>query len=374
MNETKVQPLTDGERAALITLLSVPGIGNQRAIDLVRLFGSPLKVLSAPPDQISAAIKGNASVGRAVVEAGKCSESTENILKRISAIGAKTVSLWDEDYPVRLKTIPDPPALLYTLGEHSPLNDYAVAVVGTRTPSDLGRRITPRLAGGLAASGVAIISGMAVGIDSLAHDGALTAGGRTIAVLGSGIDVIYPPTNKKLFERIVKQGVVMSEYPPGVEPDRFHFPQRNRIISGLSLGVVIVEAGLKSGALITARLGLEQGRELFAVPGAAGMSQSSGVNRLIKDGAAYMVESADEILEHLKSQLAPVLNISAALVLPDLNDKETTLYDLLEAGPKLIDELIRASGIGTLDVNRVLTSMQLKGIVQRLPGARVGRV
>ena len=283
------------------------------------------------------------------------------------------VTFWDEDYPKRLRAINDPPVVLYVRGEKSPLYDYSIAIVGTRACSDHARRITPRIAGQLASSGVTIVSGMALGVDSLAHDGALKAGGRTIAVLGSGINVVYPPSNKGLYERIISQGMIVTEYAPDIKPDPFNFPQRNRIIAGLCLGVVIVEAGLKSGALITAKLAVEQGRELFAVPGAAGLPRSAGVNRLLKDGTATMIESADDIKEHLKSQLAPVLNMQATMALPELNDMEKRIYQLLENGSVIIDELIRGSGIGAVEVNKTLTTMQLKGLVKRFPGARVGR-
>ena len=358
---------------ALLSIINTPGIGNSRARELVEMFGSPLSVISAPAGEISEAVKVSLEVGRAMVKSARDPSLSEKIISRLDRQGARLVTLWDEEYPKRLKTINDPPILLFVKGEKSPLYDYSIAIVGTRACSDHARRMTPRIAGDLAASGVTIVSGMALGVDSLAHTGALEAGGRTIAVLGSGIDVIYPPSNRSLYERIVMQGMVITEYLPGVKPDPFNFPQRNRIIAGLCLGVVIVEAGLKSGALITAKLAVEQGRELFAVPGAAGLPRSAGVNRLLKEGTATMIESANDIKEHLRSQLAPVLNMQATMTLPELNEKEKRVYQLLENGPLIIDELIRKSGIGAVEVNKTLTTMQLKGLVKRFPGARVGR-
>ena len=358
---------------ALLALLSASGVGNRRVLELVKLFGSPEAALAAPAGEVAAALKVPLEVGRAARNAGKKLPEAERLLEKAEKTGARVVTFWDDEYPLRLKRIPDPPVLLYILGEPSPLYDYAVAVVGTRLPSDNGRQITLRIARELAAAGITVVSGMAVGIDSLAHEGALQAGGRTVAVLGSGIDVIYPSTNRRLFERIISQGAVMTEYPPGMRPEAYNFPRRNRLISGLSLGVVIVEAGLKSGALITARLALEQGRELFAVPGAAGMPRSAGVNRLIKDGAAHMVESGAEIIEQLRSQLAPVLNVAATLAVPKLEGGEASVYKLLEEGPLQVDELIRQSGLGAVEINRLLTTMQLKGLVRRLPGARISR-
>ena len=228
----------------MLALLSVDGIGNSRARELVELFGSPGSVLSAPAGEIGAAIKVPLKVGREVVKTGKSLDKQQKVVEKLGHIGARLVTIWDENYPDRLKKIDDPPVALYIKGEYSPLYDYSIAMVGTRVPSDHGRRIALRIAGDLAARGIPIISGMALGIDSLSHHGALQAGGRTIAVLGSGIDVIYPPSNRKLYEMISAQGMVISEYGQGVSPDPHHFPQRNRIISGLSLGVVIVEAGL----------------------------------------------------------------------------------------------------------------------------------
>ena len=370
----KPEKLDLAERLALLSILNTTGIGNSRGRELVEMFGSPLAVLSAPAGEISEAIKVPLEVGRALVKSGREPKFAEDIMTKLERHAARLVTFWDEDYPSRLKTISDPPLVLYVKGEKSPLYDYSVAIVGTRACSDHARRMTPRIAGELAASGVTIVSGMALGVDSLAHIGALQAGGRTIAVLGSGIDVIYPPSNRKLFERIISQGMVMTEYAPGVTPDQHHFPQRNRIISGICLGVVIVEAGLNSGALITAKLALEQGRELFAVPGAAGLPRSAGVNRLLKDGTATMVESAEDIKEHLRSQLAPVLNVQATMALPQLDGKEMQVYKLLEHGPLIIDDLIRQSGVGAVEINKILTLMQLKGLLKRYPGARVGRV
>ncbi|MBM3326116.1 MAG: DNA-protecting protein DprA [Calditrichaeota bacterium] len=373
-NESGQVNITDEFRLALLVLLGVNGIGHRRAIELARLFGSPQNALLAPAGEIAAALNVPLAVGRAVAQAGRNKEATQKVFERVQKASARLVSYWDVEYPSRLKNIADPPALLFVKGAPSPLYDYAVAIVGTRAPSDHCTRLAQRLAADLAMQGIAVVSGMAVGIDGMAHEGALNAGGRTVAVLGTGIDVIYPSIHRKLYERIVQQGMVISELPPGESAEPHNFPQRNRIISGMSIGVVIVEAGLKSGALITARCAVEQGRELFAVPGAAGTHRAAGVNRLIKDGAAIMIESAAEIVERLKSQLAPVLNVAAALTLPKLSINETKVYNLLEKGPMLIDDIIRNSGLGAVEVNRMLTAMQLRGLVKRIAGARVERL
>ena len=308
-----------------------------------------------------------------VVKSIKNLDAAEKYLSKAESSGIDFITLWDEKYPDRLRKISDPPTGLYIRGIQSPLYDYAVAVVGTRNASDFGRNIAFKISKEIAATGVTIVSGLAMGIDTASHEGTLQAGGRTVAVLGCGIDVIYPPSNKKLYSRIIHQGAVISEHPPGTEPNPGYFPRRNRIISGLSLGVVVVEAGLKSGALITANLAIEQEREVFAVPGAAGSLRSAGVNGLIRDGVAQLVENGTEVMEHLRSQLAPMRNIAATLALPDMNDVEKELYDVLENGACLVDDVIRKLNSNAIEVNRLLTTMQLKGLVRQLPGARVER-
>ncbi len=370
------KPFIDIDRAgkvALIALRASSGIGNKRAVELVNTFGSPQAVLAAPAGEIATVLNVPLEVGRSVVKSGRAQERAIKVVESAEKIGAKIVTLWDAEYPSRLKQIFDPPVILYVKGETSPLYDFSVAVVGTRVPTENGQRIAFRMGVELAQAGVTVISGMALGIDSVAHEGALAGGGRTIAVLGTGVDVVYPPSNRRLYDKIATQGAIMTEYVPGTGPEPHNFPPRNRIISGISLGSVIVEAGIKSGALITAHSAIEQGRELFAVPGMAGQPRSAGVHRLIKDGAAHMVETAAEVIAHLKSQLAPVLNVAASLALPQMPENELKLYKLLESGSKLVDELIQQSASNAVEINRLLTSMQLKGLIKRYPGAKVGR-
>ncbi|MBM3328693.1 MAG: DNA-protecting protein DprA [Calditrichaeota bacterium] len=363
----------DEFRFGLAALLNAPNIGSSRALELVRLFGSPGQTLAAPAGEIASALNLPLRVGRSVHQAARSLDGVKSRIAKATGIGARLVSYWDADYPPRLKLTTDPPALLYILGEPSPLYEYSVAIVGTRAPTEHGARLAFRIAADLAQQGVAVVSGMATGIDGKAHEGALAAGGRTMAVLGTGIDIVYPREHRSLYDRVAKQGQVVSELLPGTTPEPHNFPQRNRIISGVSIATLIVEAGTKSGALITAKTAIEQGRELFAVPGAAGTMRSAGVNRLIKDGTAHLAESAADIIERLKSQLAPVLNVAATLALPDLKGDEEKLYRLLEPGPMLIDDAIRKSGLGAVQLNRLLTTMQLRGLVVRLPGARIGR-
>ncbi len=370
----RMKDLDRTRRLIIMTIRAADGIGNRRAFQLFQLFESPENVLSAPAGELASALNVTTGTAKKMYKTIRDLRPAEELIQKLEQIGGRLVTYWDEDYPKRLQTIPDPPVLLYIIGEHSPLFEYSVSIVGTRVPSDHAKSVTVRLAGELASAGVTIVSGMALGIDSLAHEGAVKAGGRTIAVLGSGIDVIYPPSNEKLYYKIVQQGAVISEYPPGLEPFAGNFPARNRIISGISLGTVVVEAGKKSGALITAQLALEQGRDLFAVPGPAGSPRNSGTNQLIKDGTASMVENGEDVIDHLRSQLAPVLNVSAVLTLPDLNEKESGLYKLLEDGPRFVDELIQSTGHSAMEINRMLTSMQMKGLIRRFAGNKVGRV
>lgn len=360
-------------KVALIAILAAPGVGNRRAMELVSVFDTPYAVLSAPAREIAQALNVNIQIGKNIVQSCRDLGSAEEILNKAEKFGAEFVSLWDKRYPERLKKISDPPAALYISGVDSPLYDYSVAIVGTRSASDHAKSMSFRISRDIAAAGVTIVSGMALGIDTAAHEGALQAGGRTVAVFGCGIDVIYPPSSGKLFERIRQQGAVMSEYPPGMQPNPGFFPSRNRIISGLSLGVLVVEAGRKSGALITARLALEQGRELFALPGPAGTIRSVGVNNLLREGTAHLIESGAEILDHLRSQIAPVTNVAATLALPKLDAAEFKVYNLLEEGPRQVDQIIRTCEMKAVEVNRLLTSMQLKGLIRQLPGARVER-
>lgn len=347
---------------------------SKRVMRLLELFGSFEEIAKAPAGELASALSVSINIGREIRDALKQTDKFKGVIEQTTKAGARIVCYWDEEYPNKLKMIPNFPLILYVKGVASSLYNYAVAIVGTRVPSDYSHKLTLQIARDLSAAGVTVVSGMAAGIDSFAHEGALAAGGRTVAVLGSGIDVVYPPSNKKLYEKICNQGLVVSEYAPKTRPDTFHFPQRNRIISGMSLGVLIVEAGNKSGALITARTAMDQGRELLAIPGPAGSPRNAGTNRLIKDGAAIMVENAAEIIEHLKPKLAQVLNVAAATVVPQLHINEAKIYNLLEDGPLLQDDLVKRTGFSAIEVSRLLTSMQLKGLLVRMPGSRIARM
>jgi len=279
------------------------------------------------------------------------------------------INLRDEEYPKRLKDIYDPPALLYVRGELKKEDEFAISIVGSRKTTPYGRWFTEKVSQELARHGVTIVSGMARGIDSLAHWGAISGGGRTIAVLGCGVDVIYPSENRNLFAKIIDRGAILSEFPMGSPPEGGHFPRRNRIISGLSLGVVVVQASEKSGSLITAGYALEQGREVFAVPGNVGTESSRGTHRLIKEGAK-LVESSEDILEEIlpqwrgEGEKIPKVETPR----PDLTEEEKVLYELLGGTPLHIDAMIRESRLDPGKVSSLLLNLELKGMISQWPG------
>jgi DNA processing protein len=287
-------------------------------------------------------------------------------LEKLKRQGVEVLTWEDSRYPERLKNVYSPPPVLYMKGEILPADDWSIAVVGTRRASVYGKQVSEQIAADLAANHITVISGLARGIDTYAHQACLEAGGRTIAVLGSGLDVIYPPENSKLARQIMEQGAVLSEQPLGAKPDAVNFPQRNRIVSGMTLGTLVVEGDLNSGALLTAGFALDQGREVFAIPGNIFHHSSKGTNRLIQRGAAKLVVSVQDILEELNLQAVPQ-QMEMNELLPD-NLTEAALLKILSAEPLHIDEIVRASDLPVSDVSAALAMMELKGFVQHLGG------
>jgi len=367
-------------------LRAVPGLGDALLCRLVQSFGSPDAVLQAPHDALTQVDGVSLALAKAIRQ-GPGAEDMQAIdreLKALERLPIRVLTILDPDYPARLKTIHDPPPLLSVSGTLSEEDHHAVAIVGTRHATPAGRVITEQLSRGLAEAGVTVVSGLARGIDGAAHRSALEAGGRTIAVLGCGIDRTYPPEHQALRKKVEEQGAVLSELPLGAYPHAYHFPKRNRIISGLSLGVVVVEAAPKSGSLITARLATEQGREVFAVPGSIQSEQSRGTNGLIKQGAR-LVETVEDILDELVSQCEPSFRARmqarrAALTRPvqsgrlSLEQDEATLYAALSMEPVHIDELIAKTGLPAAAVSGLLLSLELKGAIRQLPGQSCIRV
>ena len=299
-------------------------------------------------------------------------EPTDPIVQRagqcLDKMDGWICTFWDSDYPQQLRQIPDPPALLYGCGTLP--KEPSLAIVGTRHPTEVGRIFTEQLAEQIAATGTVVISGLARGIDAAAHRGVLNAGGKTVAVLGCGIDRVYPRENARLYRQIIEQGALLSEYAPGSEPLAGHFPGRNRIISGLSKGTLVVEASRNSGSLITAEFALEQGREVMAVPGGIDRKTSYGPNLLIKQGAHPITEAA-EILEILgmgkhgiERQLFPE---PADLNLPE---PANSVFSKLDLNPRHSDELAGESGLTPMELSAILLQLELQGYAERLPGGR----
>lgn len=288
-------------------------------------------------------------------------------LRTLARDGVTMVILGEDGYPSLLREISNPPPVLFLRGSVLPADSTAVAVVGSRRPTLAGLEMARTLAGDLGRAGFTIVSGLARGIDTAAHRGALDAGGRTIAVLGSGIDRVYPPDNVGLAEAIAAQGAVVTEFMPGCLPVKGNFPRRNRVISGLALGTVVIEAGEKSGALITATCALDENRTVFAVPGAPGYAKSKGANKLIKEGAK-LVESAGDVLEDLAPEIGLERTQMRLRLLPRLSEAEGRVVGLLSDSPLHVDEVSRHLGMQSGAVLCVLLSLETKGLVRSLPG------
>lgn len=351
----------------LLCLVSVPGVGSHKIRNLVGYFGSPEAVLDAGVEKLCE-VEGIDEKTAQNLKRRVDRRFVDNQLSLIQKYEAHVVSYWDSEYPEILKTIYDPPVLLYIKGSILKKNENSMAVVGMRSPSQYGRWAAERFGEDLAGYGIAVVSGMARGIDTYAHRGALKGGGRTIAVLGCGLDVVYPPENRKLYEQIVDSGAVISEFPMTAEPAGVHFPRRNRIISGLSVGTVVVEAGEKSGALITAYMALDQGREVFAVPGSIRSLKSRGTHRLIKEGAK-LVESVEDILSEIPQWKENGEKTGKKRdVLELLSDEEKRLWEVLSEEPLHIDRIAVEASVTTHEALALLLSMELKNCVKQLSG------
>ena len=347
-------------------LKSVPLVGNVTFLRLLAHFGTPEQALKAGEKELS----GVKSLNRAALASLLSHDYrpfAEAECEKLARSGAVVLDILSESYPRLLMEIADPPPYMYLSGEVNG-SETAVAIVGSRRASQYGLCTATRLARDLASRGVTVVSGMARGIDTAAHWGALKGGGRSIAVLGCGIDVLYPPENGALREALAKGGAVLSEFPLGTGPLAENFPRRNRIISALSRGVVVVEAGEASGSLITAHYALEQGREVFAVPGNVTCSGSRGVNGLIKQGAK-LVEGVEDILDELRIE-APAGSVSPAPPSFSLTPQEAELYLLLCRGPSQIDDIIVQSALTAGEVSATLLRLELKGAIMQLPGKR----
>jgi DNA processing protein len=350
-----------------VALSVLPDIGPVLSRKLLSLFKTPERIFGADIDELLSLEGIGISRAKSIKEFSQW-DIVENQVKVSKNTGTSIVNLNSLSYPEMLREIADAPIVLYTKGNIQQQDRYAIAIVGSRKPSPYGTSVAESIAEELASMGFTIVSGMARGIDSISHKGALRAGGRTIAVLGSGLDIPYPSENRGLMDKIVGSGCVISEFPLGTPPDKENFPRRNRIISGLSLGILVVEATSDSGSLITAGYALEQGREVFAVPGNITSLASEGTNELIKKGA-ILTRKADDIIE----ELAPVLKgfiRSKEKSKIEITDEEHNLCNFLSGEPKHIDIISRECGLHTSKVLDLLLGLELKGAIRQTAGNR----
>lgn len=362
---------------AWLSLRLAPGIGSVRFLRLVEALGSPEAVLNAPWEQL-AAIKGIPQPLAQSIAKGELTADPQKELAKLERMGGRVVTLEHDEYPPLLKSVFAPPPLLFVWGDIMPCHKGGVAIVGSRAFSPYGRRVAQEVARDLALAGKSVVSGLARGIDTTAHQAALEAGGHTMGVLGCGLDVAYPPENRELIVEMAAKGAVISEFPLGTPPAAGNFPVRNRVISGLSQAVVIVEAGRKSGSLITARHALDQGREVFAVPGPVGSPQSEGCHDLIRQGAR-LLSSADDLLEPgaLMPTPRPALERASGntATLPlDLPPDWRKVLEVTSVDPVHVDLILRETGLQAQEVTAILVSLEMEGLVEQRPGKHYVRL
>ena len=365
--------LQPDELSLLLNLTKARGIGPMKIRKLIHAFGSPSGILEASPKQLHRMPQIGSSIISELQHIKSLDFGTTQIAQCRSA-GVQIISLWDARYPALLKKIDDPPVFLFVKGDLSILENPALAIVGTRSPSEYGKQVAEKLVADLVAKNFVTVSGFARGIDTIVHAVTIKRGGLTAAVVGCGLDVIYPPENKKLAQALPSQGVFISEFPMGTKPDAMNFPRRNRIISGLSLGTIIVEARKKSGALITANLALEQNREVFAIPGSIFSPLSQGPHELIKEGAK-LVFSIDDILEEVSVQgrLFSRQTMMAADT-AKLDAREKRVFVALTEQPIHIDQLAAEVGMSTAELLGVLLQLEFSGLVRQMPGKLFSRL
>lgn len=366
--------MTDEERAAWVALALVPGIGPVRLQSLLDICQTPLGAFAAP-FAFLCTVPGMSPAAATAVKVASPEEG-RRVLEQVERAGGRALLAADAEFPDRLRQIPDAPPVLFVQGDGALLERPAVAIVGSRSHSGYGAEVTRQMAWEAAAAGVVVVSGMARGLDAVAHGAALDAGGATIGVLGNGLGVVYPAANRGLYERVIADGLLVTEFPPGERPNAGSFPRRNRIISGLARVTVVVEAGEGSGALITAGAALDQGREVLAVPGPVTSPQSVGPNRLIRDGAAPLLEIRD-LLDHYPD-VAPPEGARryespragpAVKDLPEsLGEGDRAVAELLGEEPVVLDELISRSGRSARELLAALCGLEIAGVVEQGPG------
>ena len=357
-----------------LALRRLPGASYRTRLDLLEHFGSVENIFSASRGQLEETLVGKHAAIDAIL-AGPDAQAHQSEVDWLREPGHHLLTWADPDYPRLLREIPDPPIMLHVVGDRLLLSAPQLAIVGSRNPSPMGQENARAFAHSLAGAGLVITSGMALGVDGAAHRGALEAGGKTIAVAGTGLDRVYPSRHRELAHDIARHGALVSEYPLGTPPRPENFPVRNRLISGLSLGTLVVEAALRSGSLITARLATEQGREVFAIPGSIHSPQARGCHALIRQGAK-LVESAQDVLEELGplASVATQAVIEYAASVRQLDPPVAALLEQIGHDPVGVDALIERSGLTADVVSSMLLHMELNGLVSNCPGGKVQRI
>ena len=353
-------------------LLNVDGIGTQKIFELLSHLHTSENIIRASYDELICVNGITKTLANKILTSTSGLDSVKSAfdkeLNKLDKIKAKIITYWDKNYPELLKHIYYPPLIIYTIGDFTDDDKYSLAIVGTRIPTSYGKFQAEKFAKELVEKKITVVSGLARGIDTVAHQSAIKNNGRTVAVIGSGLDVFYPPENRKLFEKITENGVVISEYKLGAKPDAQNFPKRNRIISGLSLGVLVVETKINGGAMHTANYAIDQNREIFAIPGNINVAQSEGTNTLIQRGTAKLVMNAEDILLELELKLKPEVGKNIPRPTEDLNLFEEKLLNILDNDSKYIDEIALAALMTTSDCLVNLLTLEFKGLVKQLPG------
>ena len=340
----------------------IPGIGRVRYQALLGRFGSLADAWNAGPTDLRSAGLEDRIVRAITAERTNIDPDSE--LECLEKHNTRALTWNDDAYPALLKEVDDAPPVLYVRGDISLIDEWAVSVVGTRRPTPYGRQVAEEISYQLASHRICIVSGLARGVDAVAHRAAIQAGGRTVAVLACGLDIVYPPEHSKLAREIMEQGALISDYPLGTQPRGDYFPRRNRIMSGISLGVLVVEGDVKSGALITARLALDQNRDVFAIPGSIFSPQSRGTNACIQKGEAKLVQTVEDVLEELNLTMVPH-QIEMQELMP-ATDTESDLLRHISKEPIHIDEVCRQSGLPVSTVSSILAMMELKGLIKQM--------
>lgn len=362
------------QRNAYIVLNMIEGLGPVSVRRLIDVLGSPKAILDADRDELTKARGVGEKMALKIVAQRDGIDAKEE-MEKAAEIGARIITPLDEEYPEALKAIHDPPLALYVRGRLLPEDSKAIGIVGSRSTSHYGLSAADRLAYQLGQTGFTVVSGLARGTDTAAHNGALKSGGRTIAVLGGALDCLYPPENEGLADKIARNGAVVSEYPMGRQADRMTFPYRNRIISGLSMGVLLVESAIKGGSMHTAEAAMEQGRTVFALPGRVDTPGTRGPHMLIKNGAK-LVERIDDILEEYEF-LIPRAELeapeAAAAARPDvpMSEQESKIVQALWQEPMDADSLAREAGLQSHELSGILLGLEMKRVIRTLPGRMV---